>query len=222
MKIVIAGGTHDAEYLVQMFNTRKNKLIVINNDPVESNLILKREKVAVYTGDPWRYYVLEESGSKNADILVSLLDNDVDNYATCILAKNCFGIKKCICVVNNPRNVELYKTLGIDTVVSATYLLGQTVKSESSVEDLIKTLSIENDKIIMVEVPVLAKYAIAGKKIMDIKFPKYASISCIYRDPTVVIPNGQVELKVRDKLLLVCAPEDEKKLRAFITKEKED
>jgi len=220
MKIVIAGGSYEAEYIIKMFHSHKNDLIVINPSKEEAEILIKREHVAVYVGSPWRYFVLDEANAHDADVFIALCEKDADNYASCLLAKKCFGAKKCICVVNNPLNVNLYKDLGIDSVVSSTYLLGQTIKSESSMEELIKTLSIENDRICMIEAVVLSKYKIAGKKLMNIEFPKYASISCVYRDSQLVIPNGQIEIRPRDKLLIVCAPENQEKVLAFIQQEK--
>jgi Trk K+ transport system NAD-binding subunit len=86
-------------------------------------------------------------------------------------------------------------------------------------ESLIKTLTLENDKIVVSEIPVLSKYRLANKRIMDIDFPKYASIAAIYRNFTVLIPNGQVEIKPKDSLLIVCAPEDQKRIFSFIQQE---
>jgi trk system potassium uptake protein len=216
MRIVIANGNKQAEFIIAMFKNKANQLTVINSSRDFANDIVKKEHIPVFIGNPWRNYVLEQAGVHDADVLISLSDKDTDNYATCILAKRIFNVKKCICVVNNPKNVDLYKRLGIDSVISSTYLLAQTIKSESSMESLMKTLSLENDKIIVIEAPVLSRYAIANKRIMDINFPKYASIAAIYRNFSVLIPNGQVEIKPKDQLLIVCAPEDQKKIFEFL------
>jgi len=202
-----------------MFKSKENQLIVINSSRSFANELAHKEHISVLVGSPWRNFVLEEAGVHDADVFISLSEKDTDNYASCILAKKIFNVKKCICVVNNPENVELYKKLGIDSVISSTYLLAQSIKSESSMESLIKTLTLENNKIVVSEIPVLSRYRIANKRIMDIDFPKYASISAIYRNFTVIIPNGQVEIKAKDILLVVCAPEDQKRIYNFIQQE---
>lgn len=222
MKIVIAGGTHEAEYIVHMFHKRGNKLVVINPSRDEANLLLERESVRVYVGDPWKGHVIEEADAADADLFISLCDRDTDNYVTCQTAKRCFGAKRCICVVNNPNNVELYKRLGIDSVVSSTYLLGNSVQNESSVEDIIRSVAIDNNQVVMIEMKVLPKFKIAEKKIMDLDFPKYASISCIIRNSEVIIPNGQVSVHANDKLMIVCSPMDQKKITAWLKLEKSE
>ncbi|MBP5091140.1 MAG: NAD-binding protein [Bacilli bacterium] len=222
MKIVIAGGTHEAEYIVHMFHNRGNKLIVINPSKDEAALLLQRESVRVYVGTPWKSHILEEADAYDADVFIALCDRDTDNYVACQLAKMSFNAKKCICVVNNPNNVELYKSLGIDSVISSTYLLGNSVKNESSVEDIIRAISIENNQVMMLEMSVLPKFRIAEKKIMDLNFPKYASISCIVRKGEFIIPNGQVYIHAKDKLMIVCSPENESAITAWLKLEKSE
>lgn len=222
MKIVIAGGTHEAEYIVHMFHKRGNKLVVINPSKDEASLLLERESVRVYVGDPWKGHVLEEADAEDADLFISLCDRDTDNYVTCQNAKKCFGAKRCICVVNNPNNVELYKRLGVDSVISSTYLLGNSVQNESSVEDIIRSVAFDNNQVMMIEMKVLPKFKIAEKKIMDLDFPKYASISCIVRNGEVIIPNGQVAVHANDKLMIVCSPMDQKRLTAWLKLEKSE
>ncbi len=222
MKIVIAGGNHEAEFIIKMFKGRKNDLVVINPRRDVADTLMKRTRVACYVGEPSRRYALDEANAHDADVFIALSEKDADNYASCILAKKCFNARKCICVVSNPKNVDLYKSLGIDSVISSSYLLGQSVKSESSVEDIIKTISVENDKIVMIEATILSKYKLCGKTLMEAKFPRYASVSCIYRTPDVIIPKGDTVIQAKDKLLLVCAPSDQKKVLAFVSAEREE
>jgi trk system potassium uptake protein len=220
MKIVIADGGKTASFIIDMFKTRENELVVINSSHTQAASLMKNEHISVYVGNPWRHYVLEEAGVYGADVFIALCEQDTDNFASCTMAKKLFGVKKCICVVNNPENVDLYKKLGVDSVISSTYLLAQSIKSESSVESLIKTLSIENDKIQVIEAVVLAKYKIANCRIMDIDFPKTASIAAIYRKYQIFIPNGQVTLLPRDTLVIVTTPEHRQDVLDFVQKEK--
>ena len=216
MKIVIANGGSSASYIIRMFRESNNRLIVINSDREEAEKIMTNEHISVYVGSPWRRFVLEEAGVKDADIFISLCEKDTDNFASCIMASTLFGVKKCICVVNNPANVDLYKNLGIDSVISSTYLLAESIRSESAVESLIKTLSIDDNKMVILEVAVLSRYNICNQRLMDIGFPKYASIAAITRHFEVVIPNGQTVLEPKDQLIIATTPEKREEILEFI------
>ncbi|HOC80926.1 MAG TPA: TrkA family potassium uptake protein [Bacilli bacterium] len=220
MKIVIANGKHEADFVINMFKDQTKDLIVINSDKNFADYIVRNNKVAVFVGEPYKRFVLEDSGARNADIFIALGEKDTDNYAACMLAKKEFNVKKCICTVTNPKNVDIFKKLGIDSVISSTYLLANSIKSASSLEDVLQTLSIEEDKIVLTEIIINPAYRIANQKIMDCNFPKNATISCIYREPHVIIPNGSTVIKPKDKLLIISTPSEQEKIVKFIQNKK--
>ena len=61
MKIVVAGGTNAAEYIIKNFKNSDNELVIINNDRVNAEQIAKDNKVPVFYGDASKKYVLETS-----------------------------------------------------------------------------------------------------------------------------------------------------------------
>ena len=220
MKIVIAGGRHAADYIIKKFKSSANKLIVINESREIAQYLTKSNRIPVFFGEPYKYFVLDEAHVEDADIFIALGNVDTDNYVSCLLAKRVFKVKKVICTVNNPKNVELYRELGIDSVISSTQLLASSVMNESSIEDLIKTMSLEDEQIVLTEVVMRPNFSIVNKRIMDINFPKNGNISCIYRKPTVIIPNGQTIILPKDKLLVVTTPKYQKEILSFIQKVK--
>lgn len=221
MKIVICDGSHAADYIIKTFNKRTNKLIVINSSRETSQYLTKANKIPVFYGDPFRASVLKDAHIEEADILVSLGEKDADNFVTCMLAKKLFNVKKCICIVTNPKNVDLFRTLGVDSVISSTYLLASSIVSESSLEKFTKSMSFEDDKIVLTEIIVKETYAVAHKQIMEINFPKTGTISCVYRKPNVIIPNGQTIILPNDKLFIVSSPKEQKNIIEFVQTEKE-
>lgn len=216
MRIVICNGTIDANYLIETLG-EENNLTIINSSAEVAKEIMARHHRSVFIGKPWRHHILMDAGVADADVLISLCEKDTDNFAVCYAAKHIFHVKNCICMTNDPNNVEIYKKLGIDTVICSTYVLGNSIKEAFNVESVFRTMTLQNNKIAMIEAGILSGYEIAHKRIMDIAFPRYASISCIFRDYEVIIPNGQIVLLPGDKLYVVCAPKDEKEIREWIS-----
>lgn len=220
MKIVIAGGKHEADYIVSKLKKERHTLIVINQNRKFAEYISANNEIPVFPGNPTKAYVLSDAEAHDADVLLALSDNDTDNYITCITAKKLFGVKRTVAKVKNPKNVEVFKRLGIDSVISSTYLLAQTILNESSVENIIKTLSIEDEKIVLIEIAVEPEYHIVDKRVMDVNFPSNINISCIYRDPHVIIPRGATLIKENDKLIIITTPKDKNEIAEFIQKRK--
>ena len=203
MRIVIAGGSNTADYIIRRFKNHSNQLTIINFDRATASYLANSSKLPVFFGDPTKPYCLKDAGVEGADIFIALGINDCDNFVACMLAKRKFNVKKCICIVQNPKNVDVFKTLGINSVISSTEQLASSVVAESSLESFIKTMSLEDDKIAISEIIIKPDFLIANKHIAEINFPKTGSISCIYRKPKVIIPNGSTLILPKDKLLVV-------------------
>lgn len=219
MRIVIAGGRTQADFLIDTLKAKRNKLVVINEDEQYANHLATTHKVPIFVGDPSKYFVLDEAGIQNFDVLVALTHRDADNLAICQYAKRCFGIKKCICNVGNPKNVDLFKQLGVDTVISSTNLVAQYISEATTLENLIKTMALEDEKVMVNEITVEDKFDCVGKKLMDIELPTNTIIGCIIRKPSdMIVPNGSTQIRSGDKLFLLTSPENQKRAIAAITR----
>ena len=220
MRIVIANGNNTADYIIKNFKGRSHQLTIINDDREVANKLARSSKLPVVLGDFTKVETLREANIDNADIFIACGHKDADNYVGCLHARRQFGVKKCICIVQNPKNVEIFKQLGLESVICSTETLVSSVLAESSLESIVKSMSFENDKIVMSEIVVKATYLIAHKHIMDIDFPREGSIACIYRRPRVIIPNGSTLILPKDKLFVLSTPDDQKMLIDFVQRDK--
>ncbi|MBO4537706.1 MAG: TrkA family potassium uptake protein [Erysipelotrichaceae bacterium] len=207
MKIVIADGSHQADYIIGMYNNRENELIVINSDSQVAKYLSAKNGISVLNGKPTKESDLFDAGIDDADLFIALSENDVDNYVACKTAKKLFNVRKCIATVINPKNVDLFKQLGVDSVISSTYLLGEQIKNTSHIENLINTLSLEDNKINILEIMVREEYDVCGKTLKEIKVSDTASVSSVIRNEQALIPNGDTMLEAGDKVLLVTTKE---------------
>lgn len=100
----------------------------INDDRAYcEHLAAKYDKVSVVYGNPGSEEVLSDAGIKGADVMIALSGKDADNLEVCQLAKQIFSVRKTICMVKNPGNVEIFKELGIDQVISPVHILAQYI-----------------------------------------------------------------------------------------------
>lgn len=221
MKIVICGGDNQSSYIIDMFKKdkkRSNKLIVINSDQEIAQKISNKFKIPVLVGDYTKIYTLDDAQIVGSDLFITLGNKDADNYVACLLAKNVYHCKKVICALSNPSNVSIFKRLGIDSALSSAFLIGETIRNESNIEDVFKTLSIEDDMIKIIEVDIKSTYDICNKELKNIDFPDYGTISAIFRKPHIIIPKGKTDIRKDDKLIIVASTKDEENLINFVTK----
>ncbi len=219
MRIVVAGGRTQADFLIGNLLKKKHKLIVINDDQQYCDYLANTHKIPVIQGDPSKYSTLKNAQIEGFDVLVALTYKDADNLAICQYAKRCFGVKRAICSVANPKNVALFKELGVNTVISSTHLVAEYITQATSVENLIKTMTLENDKVTISEISIEPEFECVGKEVKDVSLPSNTIIGCIIRKSSdMIVPNGNTEIKAGDKLLIISSPENQKKVLSAIAK----
>ena len=212
MKLVIADGMHEADYIISLFNTKHNELIVINEDEYACKYLSLNNDIPVMKGRCTRENELREAGAENCDLFIALSEDDYKNYVACRTAKDLLGAKRCIATVINPKNVDIFKSLGIDSVISSTYLLGERVNNITSVENLINSLSLEDDKIQIVELKLTEGLEVIGKSLAEINISDIGTISSVMHGNSPILPNGQTILQENDKVIVVTTKDNTDKI----------
>lgn len=207
MKIVVAGGREEADFLIGSLLSKKNKVKVINEDKNYSKYIAEKHNISVLNGDSSKEYILEDADIFNYDVLIALTNNDADNFVTCQIAKKKFNVKKVVCTVTNPVNVEIFGKLGINTVISSTYSVAKLLEQATTFENLVNTLSSDDNAFSMSEIIISESSKCVGKKLYEIKLPSQARIACVIHKERMVIPTGQTVININDKVLLLSAKE---------------
>ncbi|MEG1583558.1 MAG: NAD-binding protein [Anaerovorax sp.] len=138
MNIVIAGGKSKADFLIEALLKKKHKLIVLNSDEDYCEYLTQTHKIPIFFGEPTKIYNLEDAGVRGADIIIALMPRDSDNLAICQAGKRLFDVKRAVAIVTNPMNVEIFKKLGVNTAISATYYLANVVAEASTADNFLK------------------------------------------------------------------------------------
>jgi trk system potassium uptake protein TrkA len=219
MRIFICGGKSEADFVISAFDKKDNHLVVMSEDYDTGKMLSERHGIDVLISDPLKIYSFESAGIENFDLVVSLLERDVDNFVVCRLCKDVFHVHKAICTVNNPSKVVSFRMMGIDSPISASYLLADQIEGESNVDSLVKSLSLENKKVVITEIKIQANFACVNQSLKNLDLPKEGNICCIFRDPQVLIPRGDTVIKSGDTLIVASALLEQAKVIAFLRRE---
>jgi trk system potassium uptake protein TrkA len=204
---VISEGYSQADFLLRLFKSKKAKLVVINSNRNTCDYLKNHTEVPIFYGDPTKKYILEEAEIENADIFISLSEFDEVNYVSCQLAKKVFGVKKTISSVSNPKDVQIFEKLGIDSALSSTYLVAKVIEKESLSNDIYQLINIDNDNVTLSKIRLHKDNSFANKMLKDVKLPININISCLLRDDKIIIPNGNTTLLSDDVLYIVSKSE---------------
>jgi trk system potassium uptake protein TrkA len=132
MKVVIIGGRTRTDYLVESLVNGGHKVTVINRDrdlcEYLSNLY---ESIDVVCGNGTKRYVLDDANIDGFDIAIALTNVDADNFIICQLARHFYNIERQICTVSDPRNIDVFRKLGVSAAISGTYTIAKAIEKVS-------------------------------------------------------------------------------------------
>ena len=104
--------------------------------------------------------------------------------------------------------------------MSSTYLLGEQIRNAATIENLIRTLSLENDEIHITEFKITSDMYICDQTLKEINISDIASVSSIVRNGKGIIPNGNTRLLADDKILVVTTHNNTNKVMKIFQRKK--
>ena len=91
-------------------------------------------------------------------------------------------------------------------------MVANLIEQASTLDVFMKSLELEEDKVIITEIVVESDFEIVNKKIMDMELPQNVIIGSIIRGGKMIVPNGSTEIFVDDKLIIISSKEDQMKV----------
>ncbi len=213
MKAIIVGGGKVGFYLAKTLVERGYSITIIEQDIEQSHYCANNLDAEVSCGNGTTVEALSACGAEKADCVIAVMGQDESNLVCCQIAKQKFGVKKTIAKVNNPKNTDALKELGVDIVISATDNIIQMLEFEVDLSAMKKLLQLDGEDASLMEITVPKNYVLEGKRLMDLNLPEGCLIACITRGTKTVIPSGQTTLQSGDVALMVMMNSAEKELR---------
>ena len=128
--VIIAGAGKVGWNLARELLEKGHEVTVLEQDRRRYLTVEQELEHAVQYGDATELWVLERAGIQRADLVVAVTGDDEDNLLICQVAKEKYLCERIIARVNNPRNLEHFKLLGIQPAVSATDLILRLIEHE--------------------------------------------------------------------------------------------
>ena len=123
MYAIVIGGGKVGYFLSRDLLERGDEVTLIEIDGTRADWLEGQLGSIVMRGDGDEMAFLSTTGIERADAVMAVTGEDEDNLVALQLAKKHFNVPLTVARVNNPANVEFFKTLGVDEAISATELL---------------------------------------------------------------------------------------------------
>ena len=203
MNIMIVGGKKKSDFLLDSLIKKNYKVTLIHDDEKFCKLMSRKHNAIVVHGDGSKPYILEDANVDEMDIVIAMTTHDPTNLVICQLTKKVYGVDKVFSSVNNPKNVDVFKQLGIDIAISATYLITKVIEQMVTVNEISELIPVAEGKIVMMEIVVKKNYPICNKILSEADIPDEAVIGCVVKSMSTIIPNGTTKIIENDRLIIL-------------------
>lgn len=204
MKIVVIGGGKVGYYLTKTLIEHGHHPVLVEAQKTICRFLANGLDVPIICGDGTSIDVLEMAQVRDCDALISVTGKDENNLISCQLAKKLFDVPKTVAKVNNPKNAEVMRQLGIDIAISSTDNIARLLEHEVDASSLRQLVSVNHGEASILEVSLPHGYKLHGKKLSEIRLPNMVVIISINRNGTTIIPRGDTQLLSGDTVMLMA------------------
>ncbi|MCB9878209.1 MAG: NAD-binding protein [Planctomycetes bacterium] len=218
MKVIIIGGGRSLYFLAQTFRKKGHAVTIINRDAAECTKLAQQIDATIVHGDGSDQRILEEAGARAAAVVLAATPSDPDNLIACQLAKTRFTVPRAIALVNDPDNQSIFRQLGIDAISTA-LTVASLIEQRATLDQVTDLIPAGDGKVTISEVTLTESFSFAGRPVAEIEFPRDALIAVVIRNGETVIPRGDTELRVGDRVLLVTLSDSHERALNILTGE---
>ena len=129
-KILIVGGGNLGYFLSQALMEDGYSVSLIEKEKEYCRRVANLLDIPVICGDGTMVETLARGGAGKCDTLIAVTGKDEDNLIACELAKQQFNVPQTVARVNNPKNMDIMKKLGVDITMSPTRIIAGMIEHE--------------------------------------------------------------------------------------------
>lgn len=213
MYIVIVGGGKVGSYLASVFLSSHNEVAIIEDCREQADMLSMTldGRYLVIKGDGCDSRYQEDAGVRNADVFVAATGQDDTNLVACEVAQRVFNVPRAIARVNNPKNLRIFREVGIECV-SSTTLIASLIEEEALAGSVSVVSSLTHGNVVLSEFTVghMRHHSDEdGIRVGDIEMPQgslivavaYEDDAEVAYDDMVLYPGDQVIVVVDNSVL---------------------
>jgi len=204
MNYVIVGCGRVGSGLAKLLVSEAHQVTVVDENPNSFTRLGQRFTGRVEVGTGIDYDVLKRAGVEAADGFVAVTDGDNRNVMAALIAKRMFGVRKVVARIYDPPRGQIYRELGIETVVPTT-IVAKIMRDRLMHVDFEGQPSFDFGKVSSITVTLVP--ALHGKTVSELERANQVRIAAYRRGNSVRVPTPQDVLEAGDEINAIVAPE---------------
>ncbi len=204
--IMIIGGSGLSLETARILEDDYNVTVVERSKDICKNLTECLNNSLIINGDAANIELLEEEGLSRMDAFIALTPDSEINIIASLVAKN-HGVYKTIALVENKEYTHISQNIGVDTLINQKLIAANNIfrfVRKGRVEAITGLHGVDAE---VIEFIVHKENQLTKKPLKNLHFPKTALIGGVIRGEESLIPTGDFQLKVNDKVIVFSMPE---------------
>ena len=216
MYIIVVGAGKVGFYLTKTLLAEGYEVLLIERNAAKVAAITRKLGSVVIRGDGAEAATLQAAGAARADVVIAVTGEDEDNLVICQMAKLKFKAGRVVARVNNPKNEQLFKLLGIDVTVSQTTYIMHLIEQSLPEGAFVHLLSLNHPDLAIVDAKISGDSVVVGQRIGQLALPVNCSIAAVLRGPTLITPTSDTELRAGDDVIAIAHHDQEDALHRLL------
>lgn len=205
-RIIIAGGGNIGLYVAQRIEEMqpRTRIKIIENDRARAAVISESlNNAVVLHGSSLEQSLLQQADIQDADLMVTLTNNDQVNILGAVMAK-ALGCRSNLVLVNSTSLTEVINSLNIDSVINPRAVTISRVLQHVRKGRIRSVYAVQNGAAEVIEAEALETSPLVGSTLRELELPSGIRIGALLRDGKVLKPAGETRIKARDRVVLLA------------------
>jgi trk system potassium uptake protein TrkA len=212
MFVLVVGGGKVGYYLTKELVGSGHEVVLMEKDRDRASQIADEVGSIVVPHDGCEGKYLGEAGANRADIVAAVTGDDEDNLVICQMAKHHFDVPRTIARVNNPKNEELFRHLGVDELISPTRMALGSIEQDIPVHELLHLGAIDSE-LEIIEAHLQPGSPAVGRTAGELSIPDGCTLFAVVRDGVATSLRTESVLAAGDKVIAIGRADCEARLR---------
>ncbi|WP_321340621.1 Trk system potassium transporter TrkA [Breoghania sp.] len=203
-RVVIAGGGNIGLYVARNLEKRQSRAkikIVEGSRDRAIQIADDLKRTVILHGSALDQEILREADIGEADTMVALTNDDEVNILSCVMAKK-LGCRRNLSLLNNAGYPAFAHALGIDAYINPRAVTISKILQHVRRGRIRGVHSLQNGQAEVIEAEALETSPLVGRPLSAVDLPDGIRIGAIYRDNTVITPNGRTQIEANDRVVI--------------------
>ncbi len=215
MFIVIAGGGKVGAALAHDLPPEGHEIVLLEKNRRKAQDLEDELGASVLPHDASEGRWLSMAGVARADLVIAVTGDDEDNLVICQLGRTLsHGRARTIARVNNPKNQDAYRLLGIEVIVNATDLVMSMIERDLGAASVVHLMRLRSAGLELVELTVAKESAADGSPVAALGLEELgARIAVVQRGDAALFKLSDLVLASGDIVVAVVDVANEDAVR---------